>query len=83
MGRAPLRPDWPQVRLAAMHAVLRAKFAQHPRLGDVLVATGDARIDYSLSSAYWSGGAKGRNWLGRLLELVRSELVAQRAGFHP
>ncbi|GAA1784180.1 hypothetical protein GCM10009682_02950 [Luedemannella flava] len=64
-----------------MHALLRAKFDQHPRLADVLVATGDARIDYSAHSAYWSGGPKGRNWLGRLLELVRSEIVAQRAGF--
>jgi predicted NAD-dependent protein-ADP-ribosyltransferase YbiA (DUF1768 family) len=63
-----------------MHVILRAKFNQHPELADVLVATGDARIDYSISSAYWSGGTKGRNWLGRLLELVRSEIVAQRAG---
>jgi predicted NAD-dependent protein-ADP-ribosyltransferase YbiA (DUF1768 family) len=83
VGAAPLRPDWPLVRVAAMHAVLQAKFTQHERLGDMLVATGDARIEYSVSSAYWSGGAKGRNWLGRLLELVRSQLVAQRAGFAP
>ncbi|MET7397052.1 NADAR family protein [Dactylosporangium sp. NPDC005572] len=83
VGPAPLRPDWPHLRLAAMHAVLRAKFNQHPDLADVLVATGDGRIDYSLASPYWSGGAKGRNWLGRLLELVRSELVAERAGFKP
>lgn len=80
MGAAPLRPDWPLVRLAAMHAVLRAKFAQHEQLADVLVATGDARIDYSISSAYWGGGRQGRNWVGRLLELVRAEIVAQRAG---
>jgi predicted NAD-dependent protein-ADP-ribosyltransferase YbiA (DUF1768 family) len=83
IGRAPIRPDWPDLRLTAMHAVLRAKFGQHPELADVLVATGDARIDYDISSAYWSGGPKGRNWLGRLLELVRSEIVAQRAGFLP
>jgi predicted NAD-dependent protein-ADP-ribosyltransferase YbiA (DUF1768 family) len=81
VGRALLRPDWPDLRLAAMHAVLRAKFDQHPTLADVLVGTGDARIEYNVSSAFWSGGAKGRNWVGRLLELVRSELVAQRAGF--
>jgi predicted NAD-dependent protein-ADP-ribosyltransferase YbiA (DUF1768 family) len=83
VGRAPIRQDWPHLRLTVMHAILRAKFNQHPELADVLVATGDARIDYSISSAYWSGGTKGRNWLGRLLELVRSEIVAQRAGFLP
>lgn len=83
VGRAPIRPDWPHLRLTVMHTILRAKFNQHPELGDVLVATGDARIDYDISSAYWSGGTKGRNWLGRLLELVRSEIVAQRADFLP
>lgn len=83
IGGAQIRQDWPHLRLTAMHAILRAKFNQHPELADVLVATGDARIDYSISSAYWSGGTKGRNWLGRLLELVRSEIVAQRTGFLP
>jgi predicted NAD-dependent protein-ADP-ribosyltransferase YbiA (DUF1768 family) len=83
VGKAPLRPDWPHLRLAAMRAILHAKFSQHPELADVLVATGDARIEYNISSAYWSGGTKGRNWLGRLLELVRSEIVAERAGFTP
>ncbi|MEU4563084.1 NADAR family protein [Actinoplanes sp. NPDC023936] len=80
-GRATIRRDWPEVRLTAMHAVLRAKFGQHADLAGVLLGTGDARIEYNLSSAYWSGGSEGRNWLGRLLELVRSELRAERAGF--
>ncbi len=80
-GRATIRRDWPELRLTAMHAVLRAKFGQHPDLAGVLLGTGDARIEYNLSSAYWSGGSEGRNWMGRLLELVRSELRAERAGF--
>jgi predicted NAD-dependent protein-ADP-ribosyltransferase YbiA (DUF1768 family) len=80
VGTAPLRDNWPELRLTAMHAVLRAKFGQHPELADLLVATGDARIDYSVTTAYWSSGAKGRSFLGRLLELVRSEIVAQRSG---
>ncbi|MEV4139640.1 NADAR family protein [Dactylosporangium sp. NPDC049742] len=78
---APLRPDWPLVRATAMHAVLRAKFTQHPALADVLVATGDARIDYGSDSFGPGDGPGTRNWVGRLLELVRSELVAERAGF--
>ncbi|MER5336835.1 NADAR family protein [Micromonospora sp. NPDC002717] len=83
VGGAPIRQDWPHLRLTAMHTILRAKFNQYQELADVLLGTGDGRIDYNISSAYWSGGTKGRNWLGRLLELVRSEIVAQRAGFLP
>jgi predicted NAD-dependent protein-ADP-ribosyltransferase YbiA (DUF1768 family) len=71
------------IRLAGMHAILRAKFDQYPALADILVDTGDARIDYSIASPYWSDGKHGRNWLGRLLELVRSEILARRAGFLP
>jgi predicted NAD-dependent protein-ADP-ribosyltransferase YbiA (DUF1768 family) len=81
IGAASLRADWPDLRVTAMHRVLRAKFAQHPELATILVATGDARIEYNIHSPFWSGGQHGRNWLGRLLELVRSEIVAQRAGF--
>ncbi|WP_213001537.1 NADAR family protein [Winogradskya consettensis] len=80
-GKAPIRPDWPKLRAAAMHTVLLAKFTQNPAFAEILLSTGDARIDYNSGSAYWSGGANGRNWLGRLLELVRSEVVAHRADF--
>jgi hypothetical protein len=38
--------------------------------------TGDARLLYGdWGSRYW--GSSGANWLGRLLELVRSELAGQ------
>lgn len=79
-GRAARRADWPAVRLAVMAALLRAKFDRHPRLAEVLLATGDAGIHYTgLSDApFWreQGRRGGRNWMGRLLELVRSELRA-------
>jgi predicted NAD-dependent protein-ADP-ribosyltransferase YbiA (DUF1768 family) len=80
--QAPRRPDWPAVRLAVMVQLLRAKFTQHPDLAAVLTATGDARIHYGgLDSGYWIAGDKhGRNWVGRLLELVRAELIARQAG---
>lgn len=77
-----LRADWPAVRLAVMTCLLRAKFAQHPDLADTLLATGDARIEYtSVGSGYWSAyRSRGLNWTGRLLELVRAEIAASRAG---
>jgi predicted NAD-dependent protein-ADP-ribosyltransferase YbiA (DUF1768 family) len=80
-GRAPLRPDWPAVRLAVMASLLRAKYTQHPQMAGTLLATGDARIHYTgLGSRYWNASPReGRNWIGRLLELVRAEIAADRA----
>lgn len=83
--QAAIRQDWPPVRIAAMARLLRAKFTQHPHLASTLLATGDGRIEYtSFGSGYWNAGrGQGRNWMGRLLELIRSELAAQRASSPP
>lgn len=78
--KAPRVPGWPGVQVAVMLVLLRAKFAQHPDLAELLVSTGDGRIHYyQADEPFWgTGEAEGRNWLGRLLELVRAELAAQR-----
>jgi predicted NAD-dependent protein-ADP-ribosyltransferase YbiA (DUF1768 family) len=75
----PPTPRWPAVQVAVMADLLRAKFAQHADLADLLVGTGDGRITYvQPDSPFWGAyRTEGRNWLGRLLELVRAELVAQ------
>jgi ribA/ribD-fused uncharacterized protein len=74
------RDGWEQARTAVMARLLRAKFAQHPTLARVLLDTDDATIVYDDDSAYWGdNGGRGRNWTGRLLELVRSELGAPLA----
>lgn len=72
------RPGWQKVQLTVMADLLRAKFAQHPELARLLLATGDGPILYQLAdSPFWgTGQGDGRNWLGRLLELVRAELAA-------
>ncbi|MER8182131.1 NADAR family protein [Kitasatospora sp. NPDC094015] len=69
-GAAAARP-------AVMTRVLRAKFAQHPEAAATLLATGDAVIRYDEEdSPYWGAeGPAARNWMGRLLELVRAELA--------
>ncbi|MFF0739610.1 NADAR family protein [Streptomyces sp. NPDC004111] len=80
---SPRRPHWADLRLTVMSRLLRAKFAQHPALAEELLRTGDAPLHYGDldSPRFWGrGGATGRNWTGRLLELVRSELRAERAG---
>jgi predicted NAD-dependent protein-ADP-ribosyltransferase YbiA (DUF1768 family) len=74
---APRRSNWSKVRLAVMTNLMRSKFDQHPDLAAKLLSTEDARIlsPHSFSGSYWAPGSKGRNWVGRILELIRSELV--------
>ncbi len=73
---APRRAGWPAARLGVMAALLRDKFERHPAMAATLLGTGDARLLYSdWASKYWS--SSGADWLGRLLELVRSELAAR------
>ncbi|MGB3442608.1 MAG: NADAR family protein [Actinophytocola sp.] len=78
---APRREGWADARVAVMSALMREKYRAHPRLADVLLSTGDAQLvsNEYLRSAFWSGPG-GRHWLARLLEVVRSELAAARAG---
>ncbi|MEV6350311.1 NADAR family protein [Actinoplanes sp. NPDC051851] len=78
LGReAPRRDGWAGVRLAVMGALLRDKFRRHPSFAATLLATGDARILYNDGgNGYWAvDGRRGTNWVGRLLEVVRSELI--------
>ncbi|MCX4673364.1 NADAR family protein [Streptomyces sp. NBC_01381] len=81
-GRVERRADWPDVRLAVMEGLLEVKFTQNPELAQILLATGDSVISYTglSDSPFWrdAGDGRGRNWVGRLLELTRARLVARR-----
>lgn len=79
---APRREGWEHARTAVMTRLLNAKYHQHPELAETLLATDDATVIYDdMDSTFWGDNAgRGRNWSGRILELVRSELQAQRAG---
>lgn len=80
-AEAPRREGWENARTAVMTGLLRAKFDQHPDLAEILLTTDDGTVLYDDQSAFWGdNGGGGRNWTGRLLELVRSELQARRAG---
>ncbi|MFF9347290.1 NADAR domain-containing protein [Streptomyces sp. NPDC014734] len=81
-AEAPRRDGWAHARTAVMTELLRAKYDQHPDLAEILLATDDATVLYDdMYSDFWGDNAgRGRNWTGRLLELVRSELHARRAG---
>ncbi|MDI6105513.1 NADAR family protein [Actinoplanes sp. NEAU-A12] len=79
---APRRDGWAAARLAVMGTLLRDKCRRHPLIAATLLSTGDARVLYSdTGSCYWTrDGREGSNWMGRLLEVVRSELAAGRGG---
>lgn len=84
LGRSreyPLRADWEAVKDGIMLDALRAKFAQHAELREMLLGTGDARlVEHTTNDRYWADGGdgSGKNMLGVLLMRVRQEL--QEAG---
>lgn len=84
MGRkVELRPDWETVKDAVMLVILRDKFTRTPRLGEMLVETGDAVL---VEGNYWHDNywgdcscprcrlKPGKNKLGKLLMQVRDEI---------
>ena len=79
--RAPLREDWPDVRLDVMDVILRAKFSD-PGLARRLVATGDAELVEinSWNDTFWGVcRGNGHNHLGKILMTIRTELTASTA----
>ncbi|MFJ3481581.1 NADAR family protein [Streptomyces microflavus] len=76
------REGWDHIRLAVMTTLLRAKYDQHPELARTLLATGNSTLVYDdANSAFWGdNGGRGRNWTGRLLELVRSDIHVAQSG---
>ncbi|MEU5158658.1 NADAR family protein [Streptomyces sp. NPDC020875] len=83
---APRPVDWDRTRPAVMARLLDAKFAQHPALAAILLATGDETIlydEYDDTDFWGDNGGRGRNWLGRLLELTRASLPAAPAPSAP
>lgn len=78
LGRkVQLRPDWEQIKDDVMAKILNLKFRQHPNLGNLLIATGDAELveGNHWHDTYWGVcEGEGQNKLGKLLMQVRSEL---------
>lgn len=79
--RVALRPDWEDVKLAVMEAVVRDKFSRNPTLGRKLLATGDKELVEANSwhDVFWGVDEKtdeGRNELGKILMRIRTELQA-------
>ena len=73
-----IRPDWHEIKVGRMRAVLQAKFDQHEDLRQLLIDTGDAVIiEDSKTDAFWGIGKKGngKNMLGVLLMELREKFM--------
>lgn len=78
LGRkVQLRPDWEDIKDKVMARILSLKFRQHPDLGNLLIATGDAELieGNHWRDTYWGVcDGVGKNRLGELLMQLRHEL---------
>jgi len=77
--RCTLRPDWEDIKAQVMYEVCKAKFTQHPDLGEALLATGsrELREGNTWGDLYWGvdlSTGVGRNQLGEILMRIRDEL---------
>ena len=74
---AAMRPDWGRVQRSVMLTILRHKF-EDPQCATVLLSTAGSTLVEHSADRYWGDGLDGVgcNYLGRLLEEVRDELLA-------
>lgn len=74
-GHAP-REGWDDMKVGVMERILRLKF-QIPELREALLSTGKMILlhDCPWGDDFWGlVGARGVNWLGRLLMKIRTEV---------
>ena len=87
MGRSRKRPlckVWESVKDRIMHEAVTAKFTQHAKLRETLLATGDSVfVAHTENDAYWGDGgdSSGKNRLGQILMRVRGELWERPEGW--
>lgn len=73
-------PNWQEIKLAVMEAVLRAKIEQHKEVCDFLLKTGDEEIiEESVTDRFWGVDAHGvgQNYTGKIFMKLREELRAR------
>ncbi len=72
--KAKIHPDWDARKDATMERALRTKFTQHRSLRDLLVRSGDEKMEEDTRDTYWGTGADGtgQNRLGEMLIAAQS-----------
>jgi len=79
-SKAAMRADWDAVKDEVMYRAVRCKFASHPELKAMLLATDDEEIIEAVpTDTYWGVGrdGTGQNKLGKIIARIRDELRAQ------
>jgi ribA/ribD-fused uncharacterized protein len=72
-----IRPDWDEVKVGIMTAIVRDKFSRNAALRDQILATGDEEL---IEGNYWRDRfwgvceGTGQNHLGKILMQIRSEI---------
>lgn len=72
-----VRATWDAEKVKVMESVVRAKVEQHVLVQRKLLESGDARIvEDSPTDSFWGWGPdkQGKNHLGKILMMLRSEL---------
>lgn len=83
LGRSrahPLRADWESIKDDVMRRAIRAKCAAHPKVGALLLSTGEQElVEQTTGDYYWGCGknGSGQNKLGLILMEVRAELLGE------
>lgn len=75
------RGDWQEVKVGIMTEIVRAKVAQNDDVRQALLKTGNKRIiENSPWDEFWGIGAdaKGKNQMGEILMLLRSEITESK-----
>jgi ribA/ribD-fused uncharacterized protein len=73
----PKRPDWEEIKEGVMLKALKEKFTRYPKLRELLLSTGTAKIyEHTANDCEWAdcGDRSGKNKLGKLLMRLRDEL---------
>ena len=78
-----LRPDWEDIKVSVMTALVTCKFCCNDVLTDKLLATGDKKIiagKGAHTDSFWGvdKNGEGENMLGQILMTVRSTLARKR-----
>ena len=74
-------PNWTDIKFDRMRRVLRAKFAQHADLAQLLISTGSRRLvesgtmNNAVNRLWGEVGGLGQNMLGVMLMEIRAELI--------
>jgi ribA/ribD-fused uncharacterized protein len=79
-NKAAMRADWDAVKDEVMYRAVRCKFASHPELKAMLLATDDEEIIEAVpTDTYWGVGrdGTGQNKLGKIIARIRDELRDQ------